>query len=106
MTNFILPLTNVPQTFQIALAGKEYSLTCRWNDADEAGWVLDFADALTGTAIVANIPLVTGVDLLAGLEYLGFGGSFFVYTDGNTFDVPTLANLGVESNVYFQTEID
>jgi hypothetical protein len=106
VANYQLPLSNVPQSFQIALGGKEYILTCKWNDADEGGWVLDFADAITGLAIAANIPLVTGVDILAGLEYLEWGGSLIVFTDGDDFAVPTLSNLGVESNVYFQTEDD
>ncbi|CAB4149493.1 hypothetical protein UFOVP558_3 [uncultured Caudovirales phage] len=104
MANFQIPLQNVPQSFQIALAGIEYILTCKWNDSADAGWVIDLADALTSTPIVANIPLVTGVDLLAGLEYLGIPGKLFVFTDGDDFAVPTLDNLGVESNVYFQTE--
>ncbi len=105
MTTFLLPLANVPQSFQIALAGKEYVMVCRWNDAFEAGWVIDFTDALTNLAVVSNIPLVAGTDLLAGLEYLGFSGSLFVFTDGDDFATPTLLNLGVESNVYFQTDV-
>lgn len=105
MSTFVLPLQNVPQSFQISLAGKDYLMTCRWNDSPDSGWILDFADAITSAAIVANIPLVTGVDLFAGLEYLGFNGSLFVFTDGNDFATPTLLDLGVESNVYFQTDV-
>lgn len=105
MTNFLIPLTNIPQSFAIALGGKEYLMTCKWNESPDAGWVLDFADALTGAAIVANIPLITGADCLEGLEYLGFNGSLIVFTDGNDFAVPTLENLGVESNLYFQTDL-
>lgn len=101
--DFQLPLTNVPQSFQISLGGKDYTLTCKWNDSDDAGWVLDFQDAVTGASIVAGIPLVTGANLLENLEYLGFGGALYVYTDGDATAVPTLDNLGVESNVYFQT---
>lgn len=100
-----MPLSNIPQTFQISLAGIEYILTCRYNDAADAGWVLDFSDALTNVPIVSNIPLVTGVDLLAGLDYLGFQGQFYVFTDGDDLAVPTLDNLGLESNVYFVTEV-
>ena len=106
MTTFIIPVSNTPQTFAIALAGKEYLMTCRWNSADEGGWVLDFKDALTNESIVSNVPLITGADCLAGLEYLEFGGKLVIYTDGDEFAVPTLENLGVESNLYFQTEID
>ena len=104
MTNFLIPLTNIPQSFQIALAGKEYLMTCRWNSSLEGGWCVDFSDALTNESIIANIPLVCGVDLLDGLAYLGFGGSLFVFTDGDELQPPTLENLGVESNLYFQTE--
>lgn len=105
MNTFILPLTNIPQTFQISLAGKLYQMTCRWNDAPDGGWTADFADAETNTPIVANIPFITGADLLAGLGYLGFQGELIVFTDGDEFAVPTLTNLGVESNVYFQTDV-
>lgn len=105
MTTFVLPLQNIPQTFLISLAGKNYLTTCRWNDAADAGWVLDFVDSDSNLPIVSNIPLITGADLLSGLEYLGFQGQLFVFTDGDDFAVPTLLNLGVESNVYFQTEV-
>ncbi len=105
MTTFILPLQNVPQQFNISLAGKEYVMTCRWNDAVDAGWVLDFADAITNLPIVANIPLITGADLLSGLGYLGFQGSLVVFTDGDELATPTLLNLGLESNLYFQTDV-
>lgn len=99
-----IPVSNSPQKFQISLAGRDYELTCKYNSAFEGGWVLDFADAETAEPIAANIPLVTGVNILDGLEYLGFGGSLFVYTDGDQNAVPTLENLGVESNLYFETE--
>lgn len=103
MSVAIVPVVNIPQTFQIALGGKEYQMTCRWNDSPDAGWILDFADQNTGESIAANIPLITGANLLSGLEYLGFEGQLFVYTDGDQNAVPTLLNLGVESNLYFVT---
>lgn len=105
LQTFLIPLKNVPQAFKITLGVKEYNLTCRWNDSPDAGWVVDFDDATTGLPIVYNTPLVTGVDLLSGLSYLGFGGSLYVFTDGDDFATPTLLNLGVESNLYFQAEI-
>lgn len=104
MSLFKIPVTNAPQSFQISLAGKDYTCTCRWNDAEDAGWILDFSDAETSTPIVANIPLVTGVNLLDGLDYLGFGGKLYVKTDGDDFAVPTYENLGVESFLYFEVE--
>ncbi len=104
MTTFLLPLVNVPQTFQIALGSVNYIMTCRWNDSPDGGWVMDLANADTSESIVANVPLITGGDCLAGLEYLGIGGKISVLTDGSPFAVPTLLNLGVESNAYFVTD--
>lgn len=106
MTTFIIPLLNIPQQFDITLGGKEYLLSCRWNDAPDAGWVLDFVDAITNESIVSNVPLITGADCLDGLEYLGFNGQLVVYTDGDDLAVPTLLNLGVESNLYFLTDLE
>lgn len=103
MTTFIIPLKNIPQSFDIALAGVNYILTCKWNDSPDSGWVLDLANADSGESIVANVPLITGLDCLSGLEYLGIGGKMVVYTDGDALAPPTLLNLGVESNLYFVT---
>lgn len=105
MTLFLVPLTNIPQQFEITLAGRDYVMNCRWNDAVDAGWVFDLTDAITNESIVANIPLITGADCLSGLEYLGINGQMIVFTDGDETAVPTLENLGVESNLYFRTEI-
>lgn len=104
-TTFLIPLQNVPQTFNISLAGKSYIMTSRWNNSPEGGWIADFKDADTNLPIASNIPFITGADLLAGLEYLGFKGSFFVLTNGDQFAVPTLDNLGTESNFYFVTDV-
>lgn len=105
MSTFLIPLANLPQSFDIALAGINYTLTCRWNSADEAGWELDIADADSGESIVAGLPLTTGTDVLSGLEYLGINGQLTVFTDGDDMAVPTFTNLGVESNLYFLTDV-
>ena len=105
MSIFLIPLTNIPQTFNINLAGINYQMTCKWNDSADAGWVIDIADENTQTPIAANIPLITGADCLSGLEYLGIQGQLYVYTDGNQYAVPTLTNLGVESNLYFNSAV-
>ncbi len=52
-----------------------------------------------------NIPLVTGTDLLGQYEYVGLNGQLFVYTDGNADNVPTLDNLGIESNLFYLTDV-
>lgn len=104
MSLFKIPVSNEPQVFQISLGGRDYSCTCKYNYMSEGGWVLDFADADSGEEIVSNIPLITGADLLEGLEYLGFGGSLYVKTDGSDYAVPTLENLGLESFLYFEVD--
>lgn len=106
MNTFLIPLSNVPQKFEIALGGTNYLLSCRWNDAPDAGWVLDIANAETEAPIVANVPLITGADCLEGLAYLGIEGQLVVFTDGDETAVPTFDNLGVESNLYFLTDAE
>jgi len=84
------------------LAGVTYTLTSKWNDICSY-WALDIADS-NENPIVSNIPMITGTDCLAGLEYLGINGSIYVLTNGaDPDDVPTLVNLGVDSNLYFVT---
>lgn len=105
METFLIPLLNVPQDFNITLANRELRIVSKWNPSTEAGWVLDIYDGVSDAAIVMNVPMVTGADLLEQYEYLGLNGKLVVYTDGAETAVPTLENLGVESNVYFQTEV-
>lgn len=101
MSTYLVPLINAPQTFPITFVNTDYIMTCRWNNAPDAGWVFDLADANTSLPIVANVPLITGADCLAGLEYLEIGGEFLVYVNGDQNAVPTLDNLGSEGNLYF-----
>ena len=102
-TFYLVPLTAVAQQFSINIGSGSYLMTVKWNDADDAGWIIDLADALTTDSIVVNIPMITGADLLSGLEYLQIGGggySLLVYTTGDETAVPTFINLGTESNLY------
>lgn len=101
-TAYEIPLTADPQVFAIALAGVTYSLTLRWNTAAEC-WFLDIADRSRQT-ILSGVPVVTGLDLLAQYEYLELGGMLVVQTDHDADAVPTLANLGTTSHVYFLVE--
>ncbi len=103
-TTLLVPLSNVPQSFEIVLVETTYLMTVKWNDAPEAGWVFDLLDVITDEYLVANIPLITGANCLEGLDYLDIGGKMYVYTDGDDTAVPTYENLGVESNLYFLTE--
>lgn len=101
--NFLIPLSNVPQDFTITLNEKEFRVVTKYNDSLEGGWVLDMYDAETDEAIIMNVPMVTGCDLLEQYGYLNLGGKLIVFTDGDEKAVPTLENLGTESNLYFQT---
>lgn len=105
MNTFLIPFRGIPETFEISLAGKLYYLTVKWNDSDEGGWTIDLSDANTDTVLAANLPLITGANVLAGLNYLGFDGEMVIFTDGDETAVPTFDNLGVESNLYFQTDV-
>lgn len=102
-SNYLIPLVNIPQTFTINLAGINYTLTVKWCDIGQS-WIMDLMDA-SQNMLAAGIPFVTGADLLDGLEYLGVNGSLFVYTNGMAYAVPTLANLGGDSNLYLQTTV-
>ncbi len=99
---FRIPLTNVPQRFNIDIAGRQYLITCRWNGS--TGWMLDIANGTTQASIISCLPLVTGTDLLAQYGYLGLGFDMYVYTDGDANAVPTLENLGTGSNLFVSVE--
>lgn len=105
METFLIPLLNIPQDFFITLSNRELRLVSKWNPSYEGGWTLDIYDGDTDESIIANIPMVTGADLLAQYEYLNLNGRLIVFTDGNETATPTLDNLGVESNLYYQTEV-
>lgn len=98
-----IPLQNTPQSFLIALAGSNYTLTSYWNDIAQT-WMLDIADS-SGNPLACGLPMVVGADLLAGLAYLGIQGQLFIYTSGAQYAPPTLDNLGDTSNLYFATTV-
>lgn len=96
-TLYKIQLRNVPERFDIDLAGTTYIMESRWNDY--AGyWTLDIYDA-DSAPLVMSIPMVTGVDLTA--QFPGFPGFLTILTDGDDYAAPTLDSLGVESNLYF-----
>lgn len=99
MTTFAIPLSNTPQSFAIELQGVTWNLVSRWNDAVEGGSILDWYDA-GNNPVCMNVPLVTGADLAAQYPHLGIPSALIVFTDGDDFAVPTLENLGVESQLY------
>jgi len=96
-----LPLTNVPQRFTISLSGTDYILVSRWNDAPDAGWIIDFYDQ-DNNPLIMNVPLVTGANLLSQYSYVGVPGLLYVVADGDDYAVPTLDNLGFGADVLYE----
>ena len=97
-----IPLTPQAQRFSISFGGTVYRMRLLWNDADEGGWTLDIGDE-DGTLLVAGIPLVTGVDLLAQHRHLGFAGGLYVTTDRGAGEVPTYLGLGQTAHLFYVT---
>lgn len=97
-----VPLSPEAQRFSISLAGVTYNLRLQW--CDPAGcWMMDINDA-GGNALLAGAPLLTGTDILAQFDYLGIGGALTVQTDNDALALPTYANLGETSHLYFVTQ--
>lgn len=101
-TAYEIPLTPQPQLFNIQLAGKTYFLTLRWNVSGDY-WVLDIADQ-DRAPLLQGLPVITGLDLLGQYGFMDFGGMLIAQTDSDPDVVPTYANLGSESHLYFVVE--
>jgi hypothetical protein len=96
-----IPLKPTNQTMGIVLGGAAYGLRLIWNTIAQV-WVMDVSDP-NGKPVANGIALVTGTDILEQLQHLGFGGAEIVLTDHDHDAVPTFANLGVTSHLYFVT---
>ena len=101
MPTYEIPLKPQPQMFQIPLAGTTYKFTILWNVVIGC-WVLDIASS-ESVPLLQGLPLVTGADLLAPHQHLGFDGSLFVMTDGDVDAIPTFVNLGSTGHLRFVT---
>lgn len=102
MNYFTIPVSPIPQAFQIALGGVTYHLEFQYRQGG-GGWVLDIGD-VSGRPIVCGIPVVTGVDLLGQYGYLGFKGSIWIQGGGSPDDPPTFHNLGTEARVFWVSD--
>lgn len=98
---FEIPLSAKAQSFFVSLGGVRYFTTWRYN-AESACWMLSIADS-GKTPILSNIPVVTGLDLLAPYRHTGIAGSLIVQTDHNPDAVPTFENFGGDGKVYYIT---
>jgi hypothetical protein len=102
MALFQIPFANIPQKFSIDLGGTTYFLVNRWNPVEEGGWFVDILDS-GEMPLAMNVPLVTGADLFSQHKHLGLPGSLIVYNEGEEGSLPTLENLGSDSNVWLAT---
>lgn len=100
MPNFEIPLTPGPQTFTVSLSGIDYRMRVHWRDTEQAGWVLDIADA-SNSPVIQGIPLVTGIDLLEQYAYLKLGGVLWCQTTADPDAAPTFDNLGAGAHLYW-----
>lgn len=98
-----LPITNTPEKFSISLNGTEFVLVSRWNDAPEAGWIVDFYDE-DELPLIMNVPLILGANLLSQYAYIAVEGLVYVINEEPDFPVPTLNNLGISSFVLYEVE--
>nr|WP_318381257.1 hypothetical protein [uncultured Enterobacter sp.] len=96
-----IPLTPNNQQFYIDIDGATYLIRTLWRD--DAGWVLDLADAYD-TTLLAGIPLIPGVDLLAQYPDLGIKAALIVATDKGAPEYPTVDNLGRDAHLLTITE--
>jgi hypothetical protein len=91
------------QRFAVTLGGVSYNIRLTFNAAQGACWILDIGDA-DGNLLVAGIPLVSGVDLLAQYRYLGIAGALLVTTDRGAGEVPAFDGLGVTSHLFYLSD--
>lgn len=102
MTPFEIPLQPIAQRLTTFLRATQYGLTFSWCDPAEC-WMMDVADA-NGVDLLTGLPIVTGADILEQFPYLDIGeGALVAQTDHDADAVPTYANLGVQSHVYYLT---
>jgi len=100
MNFYEIPLLALPQLLSVQLGATTYQLNIYWSKAAQC-WVLDILDTSANT-IVGGLNMVTGVDLLGQLGYLGIGGSLFLQSGGaDPLVAPTFENLGQSVNLYF-----
>lgn len=99
-----IPFVNVPQRFNIELAGRALIFENKWN-AENSAWEISIYDGVTNAALILALPLVTGVDLLAQFRHLDISGSLIAYTDGDETAPPALDNLGNGSELYYLLEV-
>jgi hypothetical protein len=98
-----IPLAATAQQFNITLLGTQYKfqVVYRQVDAASSNWTLEMFTS-SGLSITGILPLVTGVDLLSQLGFLGLGFGLYVLSDGgDLLAPPTYENLGTTCHLIF-----
>jgi hypothetical protein len=101
MSSQIVPL-NVAQnqqfSAQLTINGAPLTLLLELSFNSMAGYWELFISNVTGTALIANVPLVTGLypaaNLLAQYQYLQIGSAYLLNTGNAVVDYPSQSNLG------------
>jgi len=96
---FEIPVSGLPQTFTVSLSSIEHNMNLGWNPQAGA-FILDVLDK-NQNPMLMGLQLATGSDLLSQFEYLGIKGSLLVQTAGNPGAMPTVANFGTLSHLYY-----
>jgi hypothetical protein len=100
------------QRFDIVINGTRYGMRLLYNTA-AGSWMMDLIDE-ADVPVLAGIPLVTGVDLIAQHRHLNIGVNardgtrvqMLVMTfamDKPPDTIPTFENLGVDGFLYYVT---
>jgi hypothetical protein len=98
MTTFTIPLAGYAETFGVALNNINYTFTITYRGS----WFLDIGD-LNNVPIILGLPLVTGIDLLAPYDYLGFVGQIYMINVAGGDSPPTFTNLGTDCIMQYVT---
>ena len=94
-----IPLSTVPQGFDIVLAGRRVRIVTRYFSAQDAGWTLDITEP-DGAMIVAGVPIVTGDDLLRGYKHL-LTGSLYYVGKSDVLTPPAWGTLGADGELVY-----
>lgn len=95
---YIIPLDNLPNqklNVTIPINSKNTTLTLfiRYQSINKY-WVMDIIK--NNNTLVANIPLVCGINLLQQYGYLGIGSAYIINQGNNNIDIPDNTNLGTD----------
>lgn len=93
----LIPLLNRPQKFSIQIKGITYQFELVWSNAELGGWTLTISKP-DDTVLIAGIPLVTGIDLLAQYQHILNFSLYAATQDGSN---PPFAGLGTFTQLFY-----